>query len=136
MDSAEQPFRVFVVDDEASARLTAVAALDTTEFSVREFSAAQEMLDALDDFASDTPDLILLDINMPNLDGYQVMEILRLDAQLHDTPVIAVTANAMPRDIERGMAAGFNEYLTKPLDVPHFYDVIDRILKDAPTGTQ
>jgi CheY-like chemotaxis protein len=69
MQTAEPAFRVFVVDDEASARLTAVAALDTTEFAVREFSTAQEMLDALDDFTSETPDLILLDIEMPGSNG-------------------------------------------------------------------
>ena len=59
MQTPEQPFHVCIVDDEASARLTAIAALDTTEFSVREFHNAQELLDALNDFASEAPDLIL-----------------------------------------------------------------------------
>ena len=70
------------------------------------------------------PDLILLDINMPHMDGYQVMEILKSDANLKDIPVIAVTANAMDRDIERGMAAGFVDYLTKPLNIEHFLKTI------------
>lgn len=82
------------------------------------------------------PDLILLDINMPNMDGYQVLKVFKEDAQLKNIPVIAITANAMTRDIERGKAAGFNDYLTKPLDVPHFYGVIDRMLNDAQTGKQ
>jgi len=74
------------------------------------------------------PDLILLDINMPGMDGYQVLEHLRSQPRLRDTPVIAVTANAMPRDIARGKAAGFTDYLTKPLDVSHFLEVLDQAL--------
>lgn len=74
------------------------------------------------------PALILLDINMPGMDGYQVLEIFKSDALLKNIPVVAVTANAMPRDIERGQAAGFTDYLTKPLDVPGFHTLIDRLL--------
>jgi CheY-like chemotaxis protein/anti-sigma regulatory factor (Ser/Thr protein kinase) len=74
------------------------------------------------------PELILLDINMPDMDGYQVLEILKADAATKSIPVIAVTANAMPRDIERGKAAGFADYLTKPLDVKQFHQVIGRSL--------
>jgi PAS domain S-box-containing protein len=74
------------------------------------------------------PDLILLDINMPGMDGYQVLEIFKADPVLRATPVIAVTANAMPRDIERGLAAGFADYLTKPLEIDHFLHVIDGYL--------
>ncbi|CAK0779994.1 Histidine kinase [Gammaproteobacteria bacterium] len=71
------------------------------------------------------PDLILLDINLQGMDGYQVLEVLRGDAQLRTVPVIAITAHAMPRDIARGMAAGFVEYLTKPLDIEHFMKTVE-----------
>jgi len=71
------------------------------------------------------PELILLDINMPGLDGYEVLDILKADPLLNGTPVIAVTANAMPRDIERGRQAGFADYLTKPLDVGRFNRILD-----------
>lgn len=74
------------------------------------------------------PDLILLDINMPGMNGYQVMEILRTYARLKSTPVIAVTANAMPRDVARGIAAGFTHYLTKPLDLGTFLHTLDQCL--------
>ncbi|MHB1216204.1 MAG: PAS domain-containing protein [Thiobacillus sp.] len=74
------------------------------------------------------PELILLDINMPGMDGYQVLEVLRADASLQAIPVVAVTANAMPRDIARGTAAGFVDYLTKPIDIPRFFSVLDRCL--------
>jgi hypothetical protein len=74
------------------------------------------------------PELILLDINMPGMDGYQVLSVLKSKASLKNTPVVAITANAMPKDIERGMAAGFCEYLTKPLDVVTFHKVVDTYL--------
>ena len=76
------------------------------------------------------PHLILLDINLPGMDGYAVLQILKADLQLRHVPVLAVSANAMPKDIERGIAAGFADYLTKPLDVGRFLSSIDRhILK-------
>ncbi len=77
------------------------------------------------------PALILLDINMPIMDGYQVLKLLQADSKLKDIPVIAVTANAMQRDIERGMRAGFADYLTKPLDLTRFKAVIDKYLRHA-----
>lgn len=71
------------------------------------------------------PDLILLDINMPNLNGFQVLSIFQNDPIVKSAPVVAITANAMPRDIERGKAAGFADYLTKPLDIAQFNSVLD-----------
>ena len=74
------------------------------------------------------PDLILLDINLPGMDGFEALRRLQNDPSTQATPVIAITANATPRDIERGRAAGFSEYLTKPLVVEAFLQVIDRLL--------
>ncbi len=62
---------------------------------------------------------------MPGMDGYQVLEVFKSDAYLKNTPVIAVTANAMPRDIERGIAAGFIDYVTKPIDIERFLHSVD-----------
>jgi signal transduction histidine kinase/ActR/RegA family two-component response regulator len=64
-----------------------------------------------------TPDLVLLDINLPGLDGYDVLAALRADERTRSIPVVALTANVLPRDIERGLAAGFDDYLTKPIDL-------------------
>lgn len=74
------------------------------------------------------PSLILLDINMPGMNGYQVLDILKADSRLRGTPVVAVTANAMPRDVKRGLEAGFAAYLTKPLDLAQFLHTIDDCL--------
>jgi CheY-like chemotaxis protein len=74
------------------------------------------------------PALILLDINMPGMDGFAVLAVLKAEPGLSRIPVVAVTANAMDSDIERGRAAGFSDYLTKPLDVWLFNAVIDHWL--------
>lgn len=76
------------------------------------------------------PELILLDINMPNMDGYDVMDIFKADNKLKDIPVVAVTANAMTREIGRGKAAGFDDYVTKPIDVGHFLKIIENYLPE------
>ena len=75
------------------------------------------------------PDLILLDISLPGMSGYQVLKLLRASGCCAETPVIAISANAMPQDIAQGRDAGFAEYLTKPLNVAAFYRVIDRFLE-------
>ncbi len=66
------------------------------------------------------PDLILLDISMPHMDGYQTLNVLQADKQLKKIPVIAVTANAKQKDVERGNSAGFSDYLTKPFNIEQF----------------
>lgn len=77
---------------------------------------------------NERPELILLDINLPDMDGFDTLKILKENPLTRETPVIAITANAMPRDIERGKTAQFTEYLTKPLDVPELLATIDRCL--------
>lgn len=74
------------------------------------------------------PDLILLDINLPELDGYEVLKRLRGLEGMKGTPVIAISANAMARDVKKGIEAGFREYLTKPLDVTRFFEAVDKVL--------
>ncbi|MFP4683590.1 MAG: ATP-binding protein [Ectothiorhodospira sp.] len=74
------------------------------------------------------PELILLDINMPEQDGYQVLKKLRADPTTTAIPVVALTAFATHRDVERGRDAGFDAYLTKPLEVEHFLEILDGVL--------
>ena len=82
--------------------------------------------------AAQRPDLILMDINLPGMDGYQALARLQADANLCRIPVLAVTANAMKENIERGRAAGFADYLTKPIDIPKFIATLDRLLAPLP----
>ena len=77
------------------------------------------------------PDLILLDINLPDMDGYQVMEKLKAMPETKSIPVIAVTANAMSSDIEHSMSLGFRDYVTKPINVITFLQAIDQWALDV-----
>lgn len=75
------------------------------------------------------PDLILLDINLPGIDGYEVQRRLRECDETRGIPVIAISAGAMAKDIEKGMSAGFAEYITKPIDIHKFLGTITKYLK-------
>ncbi|MBK8738870.1 MAG: PAS domain S-box protein [Betaproteobacteria bacterium] len=77
------------------------------------------------------PDVILMDINLPGISGIQAMRILAEDAATAHIPVVALSANAIPRDIEKGLEAGFFRYLTKPIRVSEFMDTLDLALKFA-----
>ncbi len=77
------------------------------------------------------PEVILMDINLPGIDGFEALRILRNDPATAHIPVIAVSANAMSPDIERGLAAGFFRYLTKPIKVNEFVDALDLALDHA-----
>lgn len=74
------------------------------------------------------PDLILIDLNLPGIDGYEVLEKLRGIQETKDITIVAISANAMPRDIEKGLLAGFHDYMTKPLRVSHFSEMIRRYM--------
>ena len=71
---------------------------------------------------------------MPDISGYEALKILREDPATKHIPVIALSANAMLRDIEKGLAAGFFRYLTKPIKVNVFMEALDQALKFAETG--
>jgi CheY-like chemotaxis protein/nitrogen-specific signal transduction histidine kinase len=81
---------------------------------------------------ADPPDLVLLDIQMPDLDGYQVLAALRADSATCRVPVIAASADAMPQSVARGHAAGFAHYLTKPLELASLLAAVQSALADHP----
>jgi CheY-like chemotaxis protein len=74
------------------------------------------------------PQLILMDINLPDVSGTEVLQLLRADARTAHIPVIALTANAMPSEVERSMALGFYRYLTKPINLEEFSETINSAL--------
>ncbi len=71
------------------------------------------------------PDLILMDINLPIMSGLEAMRLLKSSAETSHIPIIALTANAVPRDIELGLSAGFFRYLTKPIRIDEFMSALD-----------
>ena len=80
------------------------------------------------------PDVILMDINLPGISGIEALAILRRDPTTASIPVVALSANAIPRDIEKGLEAGFCRYLTKPIKVHEFMDALDEALALAAIG--
>ncbi|HXN48687.1 MAG TPA: ATP-binding protein, partial [Bryobacteraceae bacterium] len=77
------------------------------------------------------PTVILMDINLPGISGLEALKVLRLDPATAHIPIVALSANAMPRDIEKGLQAGFFRYLTKPIKINEFMQTLDAALEFA-----
>jgi two-component system cell cycle response regulator/two-component system cell cycle response regulator DivK len=103
---------VLIVDDNRASRDLIRAILKPVRCNIIEASNGQQALDLVQ---QERPDLVLLDIDMPGLDGLTVVKRIRENTSLAGLPVVAVTAFAMEGDREKGMAAGFTAYLTKPV---------------------
>ncbi len=118
---------VVVIEDNPDNRMLVRAILEGL-YEVVEYGAGAE---ALHGMRSHPPDLVLLDISLPEMDGTDVLALIRSDARLKALPVIALTAHAMAGDREKYLAAGFNEYVTKPIvDEDVLLDAIARFLGD------
>jgi len=83
----------------------------------------------VDTMRGEAPDLVLLDIQLPGADGYQLLAVLKAAFPTALPPVVALTAHAMSGDREKAMAAGFDGYLTKPIDVGSFAQSVERFLR-------
>lgn len=79
---------------------------------------------------SERPDIIILDINLPGMDGYEALSVLKRDPVTMNIPVVGLSANAMPYDVERGKNAGFYDYLTKPVEINHLMHTLNALLSD------
>ncbi len=112
---------LYIEDNPANLRL--VSQLLGRLPNLRMWSAHEPLL-GLELAIEHKPDLILLDINLPGMDGFEVLEQLQKNKITSDIPVIAISANAMPKDIEKGQKAGFDGYITKPIDVVTLLEVV------------
>ena len=102
---------IAIVEDNADNRLLLQAILDSS-YDLVEY---ENGTDALAGLMASLPDLVLLDISLPGMDGNEILSRIRADARLCALPVIALTAHAMSGDRERYLAAGFNDYIAKPI---------------------
>ena len=118
---------LYIEDNPANLRL--VTQLLSRLPNIHMWSAHEPLL-GLDLAAEHQPDLILLDINLPGMDGFDVLKNLRAKNETRDIPVIAISANAMPKDIENGLQAGFDNYITKPIDINSFLIAVDDKLSE------
>jgi CheY-like chemotaxis protein len=100
-----------VVEDNADNRLL-LSAILRDQYDIVEYENGP---DALAGLARALPDLVLLDISLPGMDGNEILAEIRRDGRMRHLPVIALTAHAMAGDRERYLAAGFNDYITKPI---------------------
>ena len=84
----------------------------------------------IDQVRRNLPDMILMDINLPGMDGISALKLLKSSSETWDIPVIAITAAAMTSDLEIGRIAGFDAYITKPVDVLNLIRVIEKTFED------
>ena len=123
---------VLCVEDNP-ANLELVRQLIARRPGLRLLTATNGML-GIESARADQPEVILMDINMPGMSGIDAMKILRADPVTAHIPIIAISANAMPRDIENGLKAGFFNYLTKPIKISSFMDALDAALDFSQTA--
>ena len=126
------PQRTLLYVEDNPANLELVEQLIARRPDLRLLSAADANL-GIEFARAYQPEVILTDINLPGISGITAMEILRADPSTAHIPIVALSANAVPRDIEKALAAGFFNYLTKPIKVVQFMDALDAALKFAQT---
>ena len=118
------PRRTLLYVEDNPANLELVGQLVARRGDLRMMSAADGKL-GIEYARACRPDIILMDINLPGINGFEAMQVLRADPATAHIPIIALSANAIPRDIERALEAGFFNYVTKPIKVDEFMDALD-----------
>ena len=127
-EAARGAFTVLYIEDNLS-NLELIQHLLSRRPEIKLLSAMQGRL-GLDLAREHRPDLILLDVHLPDIPGAEMVRLLREDRKTRDIPVVAVSADALPTQIQRLLAAGARAYLTKPLEVRKFLDVVDEVLAE------
>jgi CheY-like chemotaxis protein len=120
--------RIAVVEDNPDNRLLVRVILEPL-YQVTEYETGFAALDGL---PLQKPDLVLLDVSLPEMDGTEVLSRLRADPRLHELPVIALTAHAMAGDREKYLAAGFDDYVSKPITDERL--LLEAILRKLPNS--
>jgi CheY-like chemotaxis protein len=119
---------VLVVDDDVNIRRLITVNLELEGFAVTELGDGQDCLDAV---AVSAPDVIVLDVSMPHLDGIQTTQRLRADPSTSGIKIVIVSAKAQQSDVRRGLSSGADAYLTKPFDP----DVLVRVVRELTGAT-
>ena len=119
--------RILIADDKATGRELVRTILENDGYEIHE---AVDGLDAVAQARAVHPDLVILDLHMPGLDGFGVVSALRQDAAFNATPILALTASAMMGDRERALGAGFTGYVSKPIRLAVLREEIERLLKE------
>ncbi len=117
--------KVLIVDDEPNIVLSLEFLMEEAGYEVRSVADGQQALDAV---REEVPDLILLDIMLPKLDGYEICREIRANPQAKDVRVIMLTAKGREVDQEKGLAFGADEYITKPFSTREVVEKVRHIL--------
>ncbi len=118
--------KILYIEDNFANRMLVSRVLMVEDYEVLE---AEDGPTGIDLAKRERPDLILMDVNLPDMDGYQLTKRMREIPELADTPIIAMTANVMQGDKEKSLAAGCDGYIPKPIDVDALPRQIERFLK-------
>ena len=123
--------KILVIEDDANIRESLVELLEMKSFTLL---SADNGTDGLKLAQEQVPDLILCDVMMPGLNGYEVVEAIRKDSRLAKLPFIFLSAKAMDSDVEYGKNLGANSYLTKPFRAQDLFSVVDDLLDNNSGG--
>ena len=115
--------RIMIVDDETDLVETLTYRLEASDYEVLTAYDGQQGLDKV---RAERPDIILLDVMMPKLDGYHVCRLLKSDEEFKNIPIIMLTARGQEQDIKKGKDCGADDYLTKPFESAQ---LLDKIIK-------
>jgi len=126
--------RVLVVDDDLRNLLALTPLLERWKIEVLAAGNGREAMDALHD--DESFDLVLMDLMMPEMDGYETIRAIRTDSSLDKLPVIALTARAAGEDRNKALAIGASDYLSKPVDAEDLKSILDQYLGPASPKTR
>ncbi|WP_420643444.1 response regulator [Candidatus Leptofilum sp.] len=119
---------ILLVDDEPNLRVLLRHMLETGNFEVVE---AEDGLDALDKLNGMTPDLMILDVMMPELDGVSLCKQLRASSEFAKLPIVMLSGKTQYQAVQEGLAAGANRYLCKPITVNELIETVQEVLAEA-----
>ena len=115
---------ILIIDDNDTNRKLCRIILEQSGFRTREAANGREGLQAV---RAELPELILLDVQMPVMDGLETLKRLKADPGTRGIPTVALTSYAMKGDRERLLTEGFSDYVSKPIDIDHFLEVVRRL---------
>ena len=122
------PKKILIVDDEPNIVIPLQFLMEQNGYSTLVAQSGEEALELI---SKEKPDLILLDIMLPGVDGFEVCEIVRLNPEWRNTRVIFLTAKGRDVDIAKGMVLGADEYITKPFSNQQIIDTVKRLLEES-----
>ena len=130
LNSPKKPVTVlYIEDDFANRQLVRLIMAKRNDIQLFEAETGTAGLESLN---AHHPDIVLLDLSLPDLSGYEILARIRHDYNMNSTPVIAVSGNSHPDDISRGLKAGFQAYLTKPIGITKLFKTLDTAIHSLP----